>query len=170
MGPLSLQLVAFATWNLDCPRSMWDLCLSWSPVATVLCGIYAPTQLPTHARCPTPTFRKPEIQKSIELFVSRCVSSGCLSTSLQKILTDQRLPYTFAKRIDDNSATLASSKTTILTTNSAAVGKNNGAVDLDVDYSAKPAIGKINKSKLNGSWLSTTAEDFGRFGFGRHSW
>ena len=39
-------------------------------------------------------FRKSEIQKSIELFVSHCVLSGCLSTSLQQIFTDQRLPYT----------------------------------------------------------------------------
>lgn len=79
LATLRAILVAFATRNL---------------VAAVLRGIYAPTQLLTHARCPTPTFRKPEIQKSIELFVSRCGSSGCLSTSLQQILTDQRLPYT----------------------------------------------------------------------------
>ena len=73
--------------------------------------------------------------------------------------------------------------------NSAVSESKNGAVDVDVDnYSTEPAIGNIdNKSsittttttstttdhpnnKLNGSWLSTTAEEFGAFGIGRHSW
>lgn len=39
---------------------------------------------------------------------------------------------------------------------------------------SKEAVGeKINGTvhdKPNGSWLSTTTEDFGTFGFGRHSW
>ena len=54
VGPLLPQFVASA---------MSDLCrLSWSPllcgnlVASVLRRIYAAPQLPTHARCPTPSF------------------------------------------------------------------------------------------------------------------
>lgn len=31
-------------------------------------------------------------------------------------------------------------------------------------------VNVTDRNKLNGSWLSTTAEDFGTFGFGRHSW
>ena len=41
-------------------------------------------------------------------------------------------------------------------------------------YLTEPAIGKVDdttdQNKLDGSWLSTTTEEFGTFGFGRHSW
>lgn len=61
--------------------------------------------------------------------------------------------------------------TTTTITNKVIVNDKNG---VDVDYSTEPVIGKAigtaDRIKLNGSWLSTTAEEFGTFGFGRHSW
>ena len=82
-----------------------------------------------------------------------------------------------------------SAATTTITTNKAVISEQS-AIDVDystepgigkvlngsadLDYSTEPVIGKVNgtadHNKLNGSWLSTTAEDFGTFGFGRHSW
>lgn len=69
---------------------------------------------------------------------------------------------------EKNKNTTIDSATTVT---KAAVSEKNG---VDVDYSTEPAIGKVDnntdRNKLNGSWLSTTAEEFGTFGFGRHSW
>lgn len=45
---------------------------------------------------------------------------------------------------------------------------------VDVDSLTEPIIGKVDDTadcnKLDGSWLSTTSEDFGAFGLGRHAW
>lgn len=69
---------------------------------------------------------------------------------------------------EKNKNTTIDSATTVT---KGAVSEKNG---VDVDYSTEPAIGKVDsttdRNKLNGSWLSTTAEEFGTFGFGRHSW
>ena len=63
--------------------------------------------------------------------------------------------------------------TTTTTTMDKVVGNEKNSVD--VDYSKEQVIGKFNGTgdhnpKLNCSWLSTVAEDFGVFGLGRHSW
>lgn len=45
---------------------------------------------------------------------------------------------------------------------------------VDVDSLTEPIIAKVDDTadcnKLDGSWLSTTLEDFGAFGLGRHAW
>lgn len=92
-------------------------------------------------------------------------------TEIAHLMEEDSKNESAASSIDNNSAS-----TTILT--NSAVSENKG---VDVDHSTEPAIGKkiidnsngittTDRNKLNGSWLSTTAEDFGTFGFGRHSW
>lgn len=86
------------------------------------------------------------------------------------------------------------SATTIDGDTATTVSENKGtaaaAAAAYIDYPTEPAIGKKiidnnssittsttstdttdhRNNKLNGSWLSTTAEDFGTFGYGRHAW
>lgn len=71
---------------------------------------------------------------------------------------------------DNNTATTPATAATTATDKVITNDKNG----VDVDSLTEPIIGKADdtadRNKLNGSWLSTTSEDFGAFGLGRHSW
>ena len=68
----------------------------------------------------------------------------------------------------------AATTTTIATTKATDKVVSNEKDVVDADSLTETIIGKVDdpaaRNKLNGSWLSTTTEDFGVFGFGRRSW
>lgn len=85
--------------------------------------------------------------------------------------------------IDDDSSATAITTTTVSENNNAAAAAAATTAAVDVDYKkiidnsdmTTPTTTTTDttdhrNNKLNGSWLSTTAEDFGTFGYGRHAW
>lgn len=75
------------------------------------------------------------------------------------------------KKNNDNHAAIANATATTTVLDKVITNEKNV---VDVDSLTEPIIGKVDDTadcdKLDGSWLSTTSEDFGAFGLGRRSW
>ena len=75
------------------------------------------------------------------------------------------------KNSNDNHAAITTATATTTALDNVITNEKN---EVDVDSLTEPIIGKVDDTadcnKLDGSWLSTTSEDFGAFGLGRHAW